>query len=239
MPWRDRLGPLASLSRSAPSLAIVASGSPSKRLLVARMIDADTAAALSSPGAGDPQQVDTMTNPTVVILDSSCTSSRRRASSSAASGRRRCLPQTGPSTTGASSWAIPQRCRRCSTDCSITRTCSSADRGAGGRSTRRACPRKRRRGRARPWRRVRERPSYSALSTISVCERSCATCCASSQRARRDTSGGVAGSQELETLDIEIDGRQLHVEAETYMGLSIAGPADLVDRVSEMVKQRK
>ena len=50
---------------------------------------------------------------------------------------------------------------------------------------------------------------------------------------------GVAGSQELETLDIEIDGRQLHVEAETYMGLSIAGPADLVDRVSEMVKQRK
>jgi hypothetical protein len=50
---------------------------------------------------------------------------------------------------------------------------------------------------------------------------------------------GVAGSQELETVDVEIDGRQLHVEAETYMGLSITGPADLVDRVSEMIKQRR
>lgn len=43
---------------------------------------------------------------------------------------------------------------------------------------------------------------------------------------------------DFETLDVEIDGRNLHVEAETYMGLSITGPAELVDRVHEMVQQR-
>ena len=43
---------------------------------------------------------------------------------------------------------------------------------------------------------------------------------------------------DFETLDVDIDGRTIHVEAETYIGLSISGPADLVDRISEMVKQR-
>lgn len=49
---------------------------------------------------------------------------------------------------------------------------------------------------------------------------------------------GVAGSQELETIDVEIDGRQLHVEAETYIGLCVTGPVDLVDRITAMLEQR-
>ncbi len=43
---------------------------------------------------------------------------------------------------------------------------------------------------------------------------------------------------DFETLDVDIDGRTIHVEAEIYVGLSINGPADLVDRIIEMVKQR-
>jgi hypothetical protein len=43
---------------------------------------------------------------------------------------------------------------------------------------------------------------------------------------------------DFETLDVDIDGHAIHVEAETYIGISISGPADLVDRISEMVKQR-
>jgi hypothetical protein len=34
----------------------------------------------------------------------------------------------------------------------------------------------------------------------------------------------------LETLEVEIDGRQLHIEGEAYIGLSVTGPADLIDR---------
>jgi hypothetical protein len=44
-----------------------------------------------------------------------------------------------------------------------------------------------------------------------------------------------AGSQDLESLEVEVDGRRLHIEAETYVGLSVRGPADLVQRVRELV----
>jgi hypothetical protein len=47
----------------------------------------------------------------------------------------------------------------------------------------------------------------------------------------------VAGSQDLEELDVTIDGRSLHVEGETYVGLSISGPADLVEQVRRLVSQ--
>lgn len=54
-------------------------------------------------------------------------------------------------------------------------------------------------------------------------------------------SGGsnrfVGGSQELEKLEVTIDGRHLHIEAETYIGLSISGPDDLVERVRQLVLQ--
>ena len=45
-------------------------------------------------------------------------------------------------------------------------------------------------------------------------------------------------SPDIETLDVDIEGRSIRVEAETYIGLSISGPADLVDRICELVKQR-
>ena len=49
---------------------------------------------------------------------------------------------------------------------------------------------------------------------------------------------GHAGSQELTTLDVEIAGRALRVEAETYVGLSLVGPAALVDPIAALVQQR-
>jgi hypothetical protein len=52
-------------------------------------------------------------------------------------------------------------------------------------------------------------------------------------------SRAVAGSQEVEELDVAIDGRTLHITAETYVGLSISGPDDLVQRVlSQMARLR-
>lgn len=49
---------------------------------------------------------------------------------------------------------------------------------------------------------------------------------------------GVAGSQELETLNVELGGKILRVEAETYVGLSVRGDRALVNRVELMVKAR-
>ena len=45
----------------------------------------------------------------------------------------------------------------------------------------------------------------------------------------------VVGSQDIEELDVVINGRNLHVETETYVGLSICGPADLVEQVRQLV----
>jgi hypothetical protein len=41
----------------------------------------------------------------------------------------------------------------------------------------------------------------------------------------------IAGSQDFEQLDVVIEGQPLHVEAETYMGLSISGSGELVKRI--------
>ena len=38
----------------------------------------------------------------------------------------------------------------------------------------------------------------------------------------------VVRSQDIKILTVEIDGRILRVESETYVGLSIGGPGDLV-----------
>lgn len=50
-----------------------------------------------------------------------------------------------------------------------------------------------------------------------------------------DHSWGMGDSQEVEMLAVIVDGRQLHVEAETYVGLTLSGPTDLVERVAEMI----
>ena len=49
---------------------------------------------------------------------------------------------------------------------------------------------------------------------------------------------GVGGSQVVEIERLEIDGRPLSIEAETYMGLSIVGEAELVEEVARRVRAR-
>ena len=53
-----------------------------------------------------------------------------------------------------------------------------------------------------------------------------------------DKSWGVGGSQEVETLQVSLAGGTLSVDAETYVGLSITGAPDLVDRVAALVHER-
>jgi hypothetical protein len=49
---------------------------------------------------------------------------------------------------------------------------------------------------------------------------------------------GLVGSQEIQTATVDIDGRELVVESETYVGLSISGEQALVDEVSDLVRAR-
>ena len=49
----------------------------------------------------------------------------------------------------------------------------------------------------------------------------------------------VAGSQELETMEVMLRGRVLTIEAETYVGLSISGHADDVSEIAGLVAQRR
>lgn len=49
-----------------------------------------------------------------------------------------------------------------------------------------------------------------------------------------DVVGGdwaLGGSQEVETVGVRLNGVELTVEAETYVGLSLTGPDDEVDRI--------
>ncbi|HDR8973235.1 hypothetical protein SB768_19315 [Burkholderia sp. SIMBA_043] len=39
-----------------------------------------------------------------------------------------------------------------------------------------------------------------------------------------DKSGGVAGSQDLEVLVINVGGETIKIEAETFVGISVEGP---------------
>ncbi|MDG2332928.1 MAG: hypothetical protein P8Q97_01770 [Myxococcota bacterium] len=53
----------------------------------------------------------------------------------------------------------------------------------------------------------------------------------------RDWSMG--GSQEISILEVEIGNRSLLVESETYIGLSITGDEDLVERIAALVERRR
>ena len=50
-----------------------------------------------------------------------------------------------------------------------------------------------------------------------------------------DNSWGVAGSQEGERLDCVVEGKPVFIESETYIGLSIRGESDVVDRIASRV----
>jgi hypothetical protein len=47
---------------------------------------------------------------------------------------------------------------------------------------------------------------------------------------------GLGGSQEIETLVVQIEGNEVTVESETYVGLTISGKAELVDRIASLVE---
>lgn len=49
----------------------------------------------------------------------------------------------------------------------------------------------------------------------------------------------LAGSQEIEELTVNIDGCLVHIEAETYVGLSVSGPLNIVKRIEEMIHGKK
>ena len=51
-----------------------------------------------------------------------------------------------------------------------------------------------------------------------------------------EASWGVGGSQEIETLQAEIGGERVTVEAETYAGLTITGAEATVRRVAAAVR---
>lgn len=47
----------------------------------------------------------------------------------------------------------------------------------------------------------------------------------------------VAGSQEIETVVLQLAGQEITIEAETYVGLSITGDEKVINEISERVRQ--
>ena len=46
---------------------------------------------------------------------------------------------------------------------------------------------------------------------------------------------GVAGSQEVETAEVRVGVETVAIEVETFVGLSISGPTEVVERIQAMV----
>jgi hypothetical protein len=53
-----------------------------------------------------------------------------------------------------------------------------------------------------------------------------------------DHWNGMGGSQEVEVLEVVIGGEQLEVEAETFVGLSVSGSAQMVDKIVDEVRAK-
>ena len=53
---------------------------------------------------------------------------------------------------------------------------------------------------------------------------------------RIERSQRMGGSQEIETLSVDLYGDTLVVEAETFVGLGISGPGKLVEKIASLVK---
>lgn len=52
-----------------------------------------------------------------------------------------------------------------------------------------------------------------------------------------ESSWNVGGSQEIESLHIELEGRKITIEAETFVGLSISGPKSIIERIAYEIKE--
>ncbi len=61
---------------------------------------------------------------------------------------------------------------------------------------------------------------------------------ATQQATLLDKTWGVGGSQEIGTWHVSIGGQILTIEAETYMGLSLFGPADMVSQIASAVAEQ-
>lgn len=49
---------------------------------------------------------------------------------------------------------------------------------------------------------------------------------------------GMAGSQEIDTMTVDINGSLVTIETETYVGLSISGEKGLVTRIASLIRVR-
>ncbi len=50
---------------------------------------------------------------------------------------------------------------------------------------------------------------------------------------------GLAGAVELSVTVVEIDGKRLIIEQETYIGVTIRGDRDLVEAIEKLVNERR
>jgi hypothetical protein len=49
---------------------------------------------------------------------------------------------------------------------------------------------------------------------------------------------GMAGSQELESFKLELEGSVICIESETYIGLTVTGDSYLVEKIQRLVTDR-
>lgn len=50
-----------------------------------------------------------------------------------------------------------------------------------------------------------------------------------------DASWGVGGSQEIEMLKVRIEQDLITIESETYIGLTISGPKEIIEKLSQEI----
>jgi len=50
---------------------------------------------------------------------------------------------------------------------------------------------------------------------------------------------GLGGSQEIEMLEVKINDYVITVESETYIGLSISGDADIIEKIVKILNEKK
>jgi hypothetical protein len=54
----------------------------------------------------------------------------------------------------------------------------------------------------------------------------------------RDQKWGVAGSQELDSFVVELEGSVIRIESETYIGLTVSGDSSIVRKVQRLVADK-
>lgn len=52
-----------------------------------------------------------------------------------------------------------------------------------------------------------------------------------------DKSWAVGGSQEIETFKVTFNNEIVNIESETFVGLTIAGPSDIIEKLEQQVHE--